>query len=89
MQEDEWLSVRDAVAVLADLGVSITQSALRRAAEDHLVVTELPMAVRGRGRRRFQRASLVAFARVMKMDPGPGREQGLRDLADANRPGYP
>jgi hypothetical protein len=89
VQEDEWLSVRDAVAALADLGVSITQSALGRAAEDHLVVTKLPMAVRGRGRRRFQRASLVAFARVMKMDPGPVREQALRDLADANRPGYP
>ena len=89
MQEDEWLSLRDAAAAVADLGVPMTQSTLRRAAEDHLVVTELPMAGRSQRRRRFQRASLVAFARVMKMDSGPEREQALRDLADANRPGYP
>lgn len=83
---DQWLLTGDATELLSQqLGYTISQETLRRqAAAGLLRIMRPPSTGPGHSRRRFSAASVVDLAAVMKMPPGPDRDEAMAALRAKN-----
>lgn len=84
--DDQWLLTAEATALLAsELGYEVSQETLRRhAAAGHVRITRPPSIGPGHSRRRFAAQSIRDLAAVMKMPPGPERDEALAALIKTN-----
>ncbi|MET7395643.1 hypothetical protein ABZS66_19345 [Dactylosporangium sp. NPDC005572] len=84
--DDQWLLTREATELLsARLGYEVSQETLRRyATAGHLRVARPPSTGPGHSRRRFSSNSIIDLATVMKMPPGPERDEAMAALKDKN-----